>query len=134
MCLTLKHCFCMYIVFVMDRCGMCYYSTSLAGMRSGHVYMSRYEVLVFLGDPDLLGFSLHLVHTHSHTLTLGTATLPGKVLWHTCSLSLSLTLDLIDIQHSKHVLSFFFYLRLFQGPLPTVAFVSLSFFHHLLVL
>ncbi len=76
------------------------------------------EVLVFLGDPDFLGFSLHLVtvdthtepHTQNHTLTLGTATLPGEVPWHTLiythMFSLSRSLDVVEIQQSMDWVSF----------------------------
>lgn len=80
---------------------------SLVVMKAGCVYMSNAcEVLVFSGDPDLLRFSLHLVDTHTqdHTLTLGTATLPGEVPWHTLiythMFSLSRSLAVVDIQQS----------------------------------
>lgn len=75
----------------------------LAGMRAGRVYMSsKCEVLVFSGDLDLLGFSLHLLtvdtHTNNLTHTLGTATLPGEVPLHTLIYTHSLAV--VDIQQS----------------------------------
>lgn len=134
MCLTLKHCFCVDIVIVIYRCGICNYVTGRNESRL-RLYVQRMWSVGFLGWPRFAWvFSAPGYSRHTHRTTHLLWALPlsqGKSLGthryiHTCSLSLSLAR--CSRHSTKHGLSFFFYLRLFQGPHPTVTFVSFYIF------
>lgn len=138
----MKHCFCMYIVFVMYRCGICNYVAGRNEIRLRLYVQGMWSVgfsWVTQICWDFLCTWLQYTHTHTQSHLHRTAhllwALPlsygkclGTLWWiytHTCSLSLSLTC--CSRHTTKHDLSFFFCVKLFQGPLLTVFCIILFF-------